>query len=67
MKNKILQGLCHLITINSDEIFEKLTEKKITCAVREGVVRFAPHFYNTKDEIDVVIDELKKIQNALDK
>jgi selenocysteine lyase/cysteine desulfurase len=62
-----LAGIVSFNNENSQKIFEKLTEKNIKAAVREGVIRFAPHFYNTKDEIDVVIDELKKIQNALDK
>lgn len=42
------------------EIFEKLESNKIYCAVREGMIRFSPHFYNTSEEIDIVINELKK-------
>jgi selenocysteine lyase/cysteine desulfurase len=41
------------------EIFAFLESKKIYCAVREGMVRFSPHFYNTVEEIDRVIEELK--------
>ncbi len=47
---------------NSQKIFDELKDKKIIGAVREGVVRFAPHFYNTKEEIDIVINELKNLQ-----
>ena len=46
---------------NSQKIFESLNEKKIIAAVREGIVRIAPHFYNTKDEFDILINELKKL------
>ena len=31
------------------------------CSHREGLIRFAPHFYNTTNEIDKVVDELQKI------
>ena len=45
----------------ADEIFESLGKKQIFCAVREGMIRMAPHFYNTSDEIDRVVNELKKV------
>jgi len=41
------------------EIFEFLQNRTIYCAVREGMIRFSPHFYNTKDEIDLGVNELK--------
>ena len=43
------------------EIFSELEKRKIYCAVREGMIRLSPHFYNTKDEIDKVVYELKSI------
>lgn len=42
----------------SNEIFEHLQSKRIFGAVRQGMIRFSPHFYNTKEEIDLVIKEL---------
>ncbi|RJQ57879.1 MAG: aminotransferase class V-fold PLP-dependent enzyme [Stygiobacter sp.] len=42
----------------SNEIFEFLQGKRIYGAVRQGMIRFSPHFYNTKEEIDLVIKEL---------
>ena len=42
-----------------EKIFEHLSNKKIVCSLREGYIRFAPHFYNTKQEIDKVVDELR--------
>lgn len=42
-----------------EKIFEHLSSKKIVCSLREGYIRFAPHFYNTKQEIDKVVDELR--------
>lgn len=45
----------------SKEIFEKLEKKRIYAAVREGMIRFSPHFYNSRKEIDLVVEELNKI------
>lgn len=44
----------------SNEIFEFLQSKRIYGAVRQGLLRFSPHFYNTKEEIDFVVKELKE-------
>jgi len=44
---------------SAEKIFEHLSSKKIVCSLREGYIRFAPHFYNTKQEIDKVVDELR--------
>ena len=43
------------------KIFDSLSGENIYCSVRLGYVRMSPHFYNTKEEIDKVIDVLKKI------
>jgi cysteine desulfurase / selenocysteine lyase len=36
-----------------------LEENGVVCAPREGMLRFAPHFYNLESEIDHVIDVLR--------
>jgi len=46
---------------NAQKIFDILSQKKIVCSLREGYIRFAPHFYNTKQEIDLVVDTMKYI------
>ena len=43
------------------QLFVELEKKKIFAAVREGLIRFSPHFYNTKEEIDLVAEEIKKL------
>jgi len=53
-------GIISFKHIQAQELFEYLKEKRIFCAVREGMVRFSPHFYNTQEEIDLVIGELKE-------
>ena len=54
-----LAGIVSLKTKNGAKILAHLTEKNIVAAVREDVVRLSPHFYNTKQEIDKVVAELK--------
>jgi len=40
---------------------QKLAEKNIHGELRNGVFRFAPHFYNTREEIDTVVEALEKL------
>ena len=61
ISNKNLAGIVTFKHEKSKEIFSTLEKRKIYCAVRQGMIRFSPHFYNTKDEIDKVINELKDI------
>jgi len=56
-----LAGIVTIKIENPEIVFNRLTEKKIMCSLREGLIRFAPHFYNTTNEIDKVVDELHKI------
>jgi len=56
-----LSGIVSFKSENAQKIFDILSQKKIVCSLREGYIRFAPHFYNTKQEIDLVIDTMKNI------
>lgn len=56
-----LAGIVSFKPKNPEAIFEQLEKKKIICSIREGLIRFAPHFYNTTEEIDKVVEELQKI------
>jgi cysteine desulfurase / selenocysteine lyase len=42
-------------------ILEVLKERKVEIAVREGIVRIAPHFYNNESDIQKLIEGLKLI------
>lgn len=53
-------GIVTIVHPKNELIFELLKERKIYCAIREGLIRFSTHFYNTLEEIDFVIEELKK-------
>ncbi|MEG8946555.1 aminotransferase class V-fold PLP-dependent enzyme [Rosettibacter firmus] len=54
-------GIVTIKLSEAEQIFDKLEANNIHCAVREGMLRFSPHFYNTKNEIDRVIEILKNI------
>lgn len=43
----------------SDKLFEYLQNRGILCSLRNGMLRVAPHFYNTKDEIDELITAVR--------
>ncbi len=57
---KYLSGIVSFKSQNGEEIFNYLSVKNIVCSLRENHIRFSPHFYNTKQEIEIVVDELKK-------
>ena len=46
---------------NPHETAAKLLEKNIEVSARPGLIRVSPHFYNTKDELDTLVDTLKEI------
>jgi len=54
-----LSGIVSFRSENVEKIFDHLSQKKIICSLRERYIRFAPHFYNTREEIDIVVNELK--------
>ncbi len=41
-------------------LFENLQKNRIHISLRNGVLRFSPHFYNTLEEIDQVVDMLNR-------
>jgi len=59
LEGKNIAGIINFKHNEANQIFETLKNKNIHCAVREGMVRFSPHFYNVKDEIDTVVSQLK--------
>lgn len=54
-----LSGIVSFACNDAKAYFEKLTNNHVECALREGIVRLSPHYYNTTEEIDRVIDILK--------
>ncbi len=43
---------------NIRKLYQRLTRNKIMVSLREGAIRVAPHFYNTKEEMDKLIQIL---------
>lgn len=43
---------------SADEIVEDLKSKQITISARNGYIRISPHYYNTKEELQRVLDAI---------
>lgn len=53
--------ISHKEKIKNEGIFEKLAKKNIYISLRRQHLRFAPHLYNTVDEIDAVLQVLNDV------
>ncbi len=50
---------------NSAEIaFKKMTQRNLTPALREGMLRFAPHFYMTENEMETAVSTAQECLQA---
>ncbi|MCG3216746.1 MAG: aminotransferase class V-fold PLP-dependent enzyme [Candidatus Heimdallarchaeota archaeon] len=54
-------GIINIRLPDNVEIAKKLKQQKIIVSSRYGGIRISPHFYNTEEDIDNLIDTLKKI------
>jgi len=43
-------------------LHRRLEENGVVCAPREGMLRFAPHFYNDESDVERVIDVLRLVE-----
>jgi len=55
-------GIVNFKIDKPQEVAEKLKKKKIIVSARAHGIRVSPHFYNTEEEIDRLIDEIKKAE-----
>jgi selenocysteine lyase/cysteine desulfurase len=55
-----IAGIVSFKSDKSEKIFNYLAEKNIICSERLGYIRLSPHFYNTKNDIDKVVAEIRK-------
>lgn len=55
-----LAGIVTIKVTNPEEVYKKLRAEKIHISLREGYLRFSPHFYNTEEEIFNVVEVLKQ-------
>jgi cysteine desulfurase / selenocysteine lyase len=51
-------GILCLQPPDVENVFGRLMAADVRCAYREGAIRFAPHWYNTMEEIERVIEVL---------
>lgn len=42
-----------------ERLNENLTKEKIYCSIRNGRLRISPHFYNTPEEVDKLVEHLR--------
>jgi len=61
VEDEIRSGIVNFKVKNGNEICKKLKEKRIVTSFRGGGLRVSPHFYNTEEEIDRLVDEVKKL------
>jgi len=46
---------------NGARIEKQMAEREIYFAYRDGFVRIAPHFYNTREDVDLMLRALKEM------
>jgi selenocysteine lyase/cysteine desulfurase len=54
-------GIISIKVANADTYTGKLAKSRIEVAVRQGVIRVSPHFYNTEEEISTLVENLRMI------
>jgi len=55
---KYWSGIFSFSGNKTGELYEYLISKAIIVSLRNGMIRVAPHFYNTQDELDILITEV---------
>jgi selenocysteine lyase/cysteine desulfurase len=61
-ENSNIAGIVSFKHPQAETLFKQLTERNVNSAVREGMLRLSPHFYNTMEDIDKVIEIMKELQ-----
>jgi cysteine desulfurase/selenocysteine lyase len=46
--------------VDAKQVFKSLLERKVMVALREGKLRYAPHFYNTSEELTLAIERTRE-------
>jgi selenocysteine lyase/cysteine desulfurase len=66
ISNKNIERISGIVSfrhnaIASEYLYQELMKNRVICAMRQGNVRFSPHYYTSKKVIDGAIEILKKI------
>ncbi|MDE3839106.1 aminotransferase [Bacillus methanolicus] len=64
LSTKCRSSMTSFYVENASKIEGFLREKNIVVSARKDVIRIAPHFYNTKDELEYAIAELSNLING---
>jgi len=56
-------GIVNFKVKNPQKMVDKLKKKNIIVSARANGIRVSPHYYNTEEEIDKLIAEVKKIES----
>lgn len=48
----------------AEALYDHLLSERIHVSLRDGMIRVAPHFYNTRDELDRLLDEISSFEMA---
>jgi selenocysteine lyase/cysteine desulfurase len=46
---------------DSTALVQKLKEQQVFISLRANTLRFSPHFYNTKDDIEITLDHIEQL------
>ncbi|MEM2093039.1 MAG: hypothetical protein QXE16_02020 [Candidatus Bathyarchaeia archaeon] len=57
-------GIINFKVKNLKEIMGELRRKDIIVSARANGIRVSPHFYNTEEEIDKLVNEVKRCINV---
>ena len=44
--------------IATEQLFTQLTQANVRATVRNGAIRVSPHYYNSEDEMDFIVNSL---------
>lgn len=59
LDEKFMAGIVTFKHPDASGLYKWLAQKKIMVSLREGLIRLSPHFYNTAEDIDRVVDIIR--------
>ena len=62
-EKKHRSGILSLLTDDPDTVAEKLLQSNIVCTARGGLLRIAPHCYNSSEELRLAAETLNAVVN----
>ncbi|MBI4428125.1 MAG: aminotransferase class V-fold PLP-dependent enzyme [Ignavibacteriales bacterium] len=47
-------------SLDAQAVFKEISDRNITTSVREGMLRFSPHFYNSPEDISLAVEVVRE-------